>query len=198
MLPLVPTLPLVTRPGLPRAYFDEVAHQIDRLPEGVMGSVYEPSTLRLSRAGRAHRRAARMCFRALTELHPAEGESSWWIEVEPDVLLPDDLLGVPDLAGWRIDRIAPVPQEGPLSVAPDFCCKVISADTAKSYRVARLPLYARAGVQWFWLIDPTARTLEVFELKPNELALALSCRDDDQPILPPVDRVLPLAPWWLP
>jgi hypothetical protein len=185
----------VARPGLPRAYFDEIALQIDRLPEGVVRGVPEPGALRLTRTIRAQRRAARMCYRALTEAE----DSRLWIEVEPEIRLPGDLLGVPDMAGWILpgDLKELLPQSL-RALAPDFCCKVITADTAKSYRTSRLPLYARAGVRWFWLLDPTTRSIEALEITPTDSITVIVAKDVDEPILPPFDRPLPLGPLWLP
>ncbi|NUQ72898.1 MAG: Uma2 family endonuclease [Polyangiaceae bacterium] len=185
----------MARPGLPRAYFDEIALQIDRLPEGVVRGVPEPGALRLTRTVRAQRRAARMLYRALTEAE----NSRLWIEVEPEIRLPGDLLGVPEMAGWILpgDLTELLPQSL-RALAPDLCCKIITADTAKSYRASRLPLYARAGVRWFWLIDPTTRSLEALEITPTDsIPLALA-KNDDEPVLPPFHRPLPLASLWLP
>ena len=36
--------------------------------------------------------------------------------------------------------------------------------TVKEDRNEKMPLYAREGVRWAWLIDPIARTLEVYVL----------------------------------
>ena len=85
-----------------------------------------------------------------------------------------------------------------MTMAPTFCCKVISADTAKNYRVARLPFYARAGVQWFWLIDPMARTIEVLENAGDELIAVREAKESEEPVLPPFERSIKLARWWLP
>ena len=185
----------MARPGLPSAFFDEIDLQIDRLPESVLRTIPEPGALRLTRTVRAQRRAARMCYRALTEAH----ESRLWMEVEPEIRLPGGLLGVPDMAGWLLpgDLTELLPQSL-RALAPDFCCKIITADTAKSYRSARLPLYARAGVRWFWLLDPTTRTLEAIEISPTDSISITVARDNDAPVLPPFDQPLPLGPLWLP
>ena len=36
----------------------------------------------------------------------------------------------------------------------------------------KMPLYARHGVPCLWLIDPTAKTLDVFRLKSGEWMVA--------------------------
>lgn len=187
----------MARPGLPRAYFDEVIRQLDRLPEGLTGGPVEPTTLRMSRVGRAHRRAARYCFRALAELDLSPTDHAWWVEVEPDVRLPGDLLGVPDLAGWRLERAAPHLDASSIPLTPDWCCKVITSDTARNYRAVRLPFYARAGIRWFWLIDPMARSVEVLESVNGELVSRAIARNQDQPVLAPFNCEIDLASWWL-
>jgi len=48
-----------------------------------------------------------------------------------------------------------------ISLAPDWVCEVLSPSTARWDRVKKVPVYARYGVDWVWLVDPVARTLEV-------------------------------------
>ncbi len=56
----------------------------------------------------------------------------------------------------------PEPQEPFLTLAPDWVCEFLSPSTAMFDRTRKLPRYHREGVQHAWLIDPLARTLEVF------------------------------------
>jgi len=51
----------------------------------------------------------------------------WWILDEPELHLGDDIL-VPDIAGWRVERLPeiPVPDEAYLTLAPDWACEVLS------------------------------------------------------------------------
>lgn len=91
------------------------------------------------------------------------GPGGWWILVEPELHFGDDVV-VPDLAGWRRERM-PNPPAGPfIELPPDWLTEVLSPSTARLDRVAKLPVYARAGVQHVWLIDPLAKTLEVMRL----------------------------------
>src|SRR5262245_32946318 len=151
----------------------------------------------MTRTDRAHRRAAHGCFQAFATAAAASAKGSWWIEIEPDVRLPGDLLGVPDVAGWRFPLGEALPRDGAGALPPTVCSKVISADIAKSYRVARLPFYARAGVQWFWLIDPAARCVEVLENAGGELIAVREGKGSDEINLPPFDKPIRLASWWL-
>ncbi len=89
------------------------------------------------------------------------GPGGWWILFEPELHLGSDVL-VPDLAGWRRERMPVVPRAPFLELAPDWICEVISPSSARLDRTGKLPVYARAGVDFAWLLDPDARTLEVF------------------------------------
>src|SRR5262245_54151782 len=91
------------------------------------------------------------------------GPGGWWILFEPELHLGPDIL-VPDLAGWRRERM-PVLRDVPyFELAPDWVCEVLSTSTARVDRVRKKPIYAREGVSHLWLVDPIARTLEVYRL----------------------------------
>ena len=98
------------------------------------------------------------------------GPGGWRILVEPELHFPDPTapgeieVVVPDLAGWRVERMPAVRGAAYAEVAPDWICEVLSPSTAAFDRVEKMPLYAREGVRHAWLVDPIARTLEVFAL----------------------------------
>lgn len=72
-----------------------------------------------------------------------------------------DLL-IPDLAGWRRERLPTLPRAGALRVLPDWVCEVLSPSTERNDRQVKLPLYHAAGVEHVWLLDPLERRLERF------------------------------------
>ncbi|MBI3800574.1 MAG: Uma2 family endonuclease [Deltaproteobacteria bacterium] len=95
------------------------------------------------------------------------GPGGWWILFEPELHLGPDIL-VPDLAGWRRERL-PVLQNVPyFALAPDWVCEVLSTTTARIDRVRKKPLYAREQVGHLWLVDPAVRTLEVYRLEGGQ------------------------------
>jgi Uma2 family endonuclease len=71
---------------------------------------------------------------------------------------------VPDVAGWKRDRLPRLPAEAYFSVAPDWICEVVSPSTAAIDRVKKLAIYGRERLSHAWIIDPIARTLEVLRL----------------------------------
>ncbi len=53
-------------------------------------------------------------------------------------------------------------------LSPDWICETLSPATGTLDRVRKMPVYAREGVQFAWLIEPIQRTLEVFELQGQQ------------------------------
>jgi Uma2 family endonuclease len=106
------------------------------------------------------------------------GPGGWWILDEPELHFGDDTL-VPDLAGWRRERMPSVPPVAFFTLAPDWICEVVSPATGRLDRVRKLPVYAREGVRHSWLVDPDARTLEVYRLDGRVWVLASAHGGDE-------------------
>lgn len=100
------------------------------------------------------------------------GPGGWHFLFEPELHLGRDVL-VPDMAGWRRERMPKLPDVVGIKMAPDWLCEVLSPSTARLDRTRKLVAYAREGVKHVWLVDPLLRTLEVFRLEgPHYLLLA--------------------------
>lgn len=105
------------------------------------------------------------------------GPGGWWILVEPELQLAGDTL-VPDVSGWRRQRLPTVPDAAVITVAPDWVCEVLSPSTERLDRTRKLPAYARHGVGHAWLVNPRTRTLEVFRREQHTWVLAATHGDD--------------------
>src|SRR5262245_41507118 len=55
-------------------------------------------------------------------------QGGWWILFEPELHFGSDVL-VPDLAGWRRDRMPQMPSVAYFKLSPDWICEVISPST---------------------------------------------------------------------
>jgi len=112
------------------------------------------------------------------------GPGGWVILDEPELHFPDPTAPgeidavVPDLTGWHIERLPELPETAYFTIAPDWICEVLSLSTAAFDRAEKMPVYARAGVQHAWLVDPLARTLEVFALATDERWMLLGVHRD--------------------
>ena len=96
--------------------------------------------------------------------HGRGGPGGWWILFEPELHLVSLEPIVPDLAGWRVERMPALPETAYFTLAPDWICEVLSKSTETVDRNKKLPIYAAHGVSHVWLIDPTAKTLEIHAL----------------------------------
>jgi len=91
------------------------------------------------------------------------GPGGWLILDEPEVHLGPHVI-VPDLAGWRRERMPEMPVDKAYFVlAPDWVCEVLSPSTASLDRGDKLKVYASFDVKHVWFVDPEARTLEILE-----------------------------------
>lgn len=108
------------------------------------------------------------------------GPGGWIILDEPELHLARDIL-VPDLGGWRRETMPAVADEPYFTVRPDWICEVLSPSTERFDRGDKLRIYAQAGVNHAWLVNPLVRTLEVVKLsteKPHQWTTLGVFRDD--------------------
>lgn len=114
------------------------------------------------------------------------GPGGWWILIEPEVHLGDNVL-VPDLGGWRRSRMPRLPDQAAIDLPPDWVCEVMSPSTRQFDRGEKARRYAEAGVPHLWMVDVDARLLEVFERREGSWLLRASLMDDDPVRQPPFD-----------
>jgi Uma2 family endonuclease len=114
------------------------------------------------------------------------GPGGWWILSEPELHLGEHVV-VPDLAGWRRERMPAIPEDAFFSLAPDWICEVLSPSTESIDRALKLRIYAEAGVAHAWLVDPIQKTLEALRLQDGAWVIAEVRRGDE------VVRVQPFA-----
>jgi len=112
------------------------------------------------------------------------GADNWWILDEPELHIGGHIL-VPDLAGWRRERMPQLPEIAYFTIAPDWICEVLSPSTAKLDRATKMPIYAKIGVKFVWLIDPEIQVLEVFELQNNHWVLSTVFKENDTVVAAP-------------
>ena len=159
----------------------------------------------------AHPRPARRHTRAASELgielgppfgRGRGGPGGWVLLHEPELHLgpcPDKL--VPDLAGWRRERMPDAlgPDDAPpfYDLAPDWVCEVLSPSTERLDRGAKMRVYRRERIPHVWLLNPIAQTLEVYRLEGERYSLLDTSEGDAVIRAEPFDAVeLPLAVLW--
>jgi Uma2 family endonuclease len=105
------------------------------------------------------------------------GPGGWIILFEPELHLGEDIL-VPDIAGWRRTRMPHIANEAYFTLPPDWLCEVLSPATSKRDRADKLPVYARHGVNYVWLVNPIERMLEALKLESGRWVILGVWRDD--------------------
>ena len=124
------------------------------------------------------------------------GPGGWWILVEPELHLGPDVL-VPDLAGWRRERMPAVPDTAWFELEPDWACEVLSPSTRQLDLTEKRDIYGANGVRHLWLIDPVDRTLEAFALADGAWVLIAALKADAEVRVAPFDAIaFPLAALW--
>lgn len=92
------------------------------------------------------------------------GPGGWIIIGEPEIKFGENYL-VPDIAGWRKERFPQSETTNWISVTPDWIAEILSPSTVRVDRIRKMAIYAEHRVSYVWLIDPGAKTLEVFRLE---------------------------------
>lgn len=124
------------------------------------------------------------------------GPGGWWIIDEPELHFGEDVL-VPDLAGWRRERMPEFPDTAAFTVAPDWVCEVVSPGTERLDRAKKMPAYAREQIASLWLVNPLAWTLEVYPLVDGRWLLLATHEGSARVRAEPFDAIeLDLGPLW--
>jgi Uma2 family endonuclease len=173
---------------------------IRALPEHLVGELIDDELFVSPRPRARHARAASALGMELGGPFDRgrNGPGGWWILDEPELHLGRAVL-VPDLAGWRRERMPEMPDVPFFTLEPDWVCEVLSPSTAKLDLQLKLPKYGSAGVAHAWIIDPVLRTLEVFRRVGAAWQLEDAFADGETVRATPFDAVpLELAALWLP
>ena len=170
------------------------------LPENVVGQIVDGELIAQPRPASPHA-VAHSVLGGLLLSHFQVGQRSpagWWIVDEPELHFAQDVL-VPDIAGWRRERM-PVMRRVPFfTLAPDWVCEVLSPSTRNLDRNRKREIYAREGVGHVWLVDPAARTLEAFARRDGDWVLLGQYFGTEQVRVAPFEELeLDLAVLWPP
>ncbi len=124
------------------------------------------------------------------------GPGGWMILDEPEIHLGEQIV-VPDLAGWRRERLPEVPAAAYLELAPDWVCEVLSPSTRALDRGQKLRVYAEHRVGFVWLVEPLEQLVEVLELDGPTYRIVDNAQGDVSVRLKPFDAIeFPLGALW--
>lgn len=169
-----------------RATYDDLL----ALPEHQVGQIIDGELIVQPRPASPHAQATTELTSLLVPpfRRGRGGPGGWVILGEPELHLGDDVL-VPDLAGWRRERMPELPEVPYFSLAPDWLCEVLSPSTAKLDRTKKLATYAKERVPHVWLVDPEAKTLEVLRLEGSRYSILATFADEPLVRAEPFDAI---------
>jgi Uma2 family endonuclease len=125
------------------------------------------------------------------------GPGGWIILFEPELHVGGEIV-VPDLAGWRRERLPHVPDSAFFTVTPDWICEVLSKSTERLDRTEKMPFFASVGVGHAWLVHPRSRSLEAFRLTEGKWLMIGAHKDDEKARVEPFEAIeLDLAQLWI-
>jgi len=137
-----------------------------KVPENLIAELIDGELFTSPRPMPRHMNATGKLFNRLSSAFDdgEGGPGGWWIVIEQEIHLGRDVF-VPDIAGWRRERVPDWPRDEYWNVAPDWVCEVVSPSTGRLDRVRKLPRYAFHGIPHAWIVDPLLQTLEVYRLE---------------------------------
>ena len=172
-----------------------------KVPEPLVAEIIDGELITSPRPAFPHALAASAIGSALFDRFnrpPGDPASpgGWWILYEPELHLGDDVL-VPDLAGWRRERMPVFPKVAASEQAPDWVCEVLSSPTAPIDRGHKMRVYARERVSHTWLVNPLGRTLEVYRFEGDRWIVVSTHEGAKAVRAEPFDAIeIDMGRWW--
>jgi Uma2 family endonuclease len=182
-------------PAKRQAVYEDLCH----IPENTVGEIIDGDLVVSPRPAMPHV----ICSSALGgELLPPYhfgrgGPGGWLILDEPEIHLGENVI-VPNLTGWRKERLPTARDEHRFTVTPDWVCEILSPRSARIDRIKKMRVFAEFGVPFAWLVDPLLKTLEVYGLESGRWVVrGLYGEDEKVRAEPFVEIELDLANLWL-
>jgi Uma2 family endonuclease len=172
---------------------------IEALPPHVTGQILFGSLYTHPRPVTRHVTCVHRLDAVLTNTYEFDGdEPGSWIFLPQEELHLGPHVIVPDLSGWRVDRLPPDYLESKfIEIPPDWICEVLSPSTEDIDKSEKRRIYATYGVGHLWYIDPRPRILEVFARQDRDWLLLNTFTEHDDVCAPPfADLTFPLKRLW--
>lgn len=163
---------------------------IEALPENLVGEILFGHLVTHPRPTRRHGGATSSLGAVVTNAFQfGRGGPGGRIFVdEPELHLGPHVV-VPDIAGWRAERMTEPADRAWFEVSPDWICEALSPRTEKYDKGDKRRIYAHYQVEHLWHVDPRAKMLEVFRRQDMDWLLTHTFVDDEDVAAPPFDAI---------
>lgn len=179
----------------------ELLEQASKLEHPLCGEVIDGELFVMGRPTFGHMNVEGEVFMDLRRGSSGPPPPGWIFIQEVEVrFLATNEQAVPDISGWRTERVESHLKENPITVTPNWVCEVLSESTRRKDLGKKRDLYARHGVPHLWIIDPDARVLEAFALSGATWMLQGTWTEDAvvSGLAPFPEQSFQLARWWAP
>lgn len=97
----------------------------------------------------------------------------------------NDIVRMPDVSFVTSERLAGLPDDEILPIAPDLAVEVLSDSNYPAQIAGKLSEYQQAGVHLIWIIDPEHKTLKIYHGKNTQFrVLTVVDELDGEDVLP--------------
>lgn len=185
----------MSEPALRDATYDDLL----KVPDHLVAELIDGELFTSPRPASPHARTSSVLGRKVgAPFDDGEGgPGGWWIIDEPELHSGLDVL-VPDLAGWRRERMPIFPDAPWFELSPDWLCEVVSPSTGRLDRMRKMPKYAANGVSYLWIVDPLQQLIESYRLREGQWVLLGVYGGGDKARIEPFDAIeIGLSSLWI-
>jgi Uma2 family endonuclease len=171
---------------------------IEALPDGKVGQLIDGDLYVSGRPRVRHSAAISAAFLELGPAMRARGPKGWHILFEVEIWFGRNQknLLVPDLAGWRRERMPEIPDVQTIETLPDWVCEGLSPSTMRLDKGRKREIYEKHRVGHVWYADPKNRMLEVLELVRGSYRLVTIAMGDQCGVSPPFEHEIDVGAFW--
>jgi len=142
----------------PRVSFAELQQWPD---DGRRYELYDGEVIVVPAPFPRHQRVALNISEILREYERATGGLVFGSPI--DIVFSEHNVVQPDLVFFRAERRHLIDMMQATRLPPDLAVEILSRSTEARDRGRKMALFARFGVPEYWIVDPVANTLEIYE-----------------------------------
>jgi len=121
-----------------------------------------------------------VAFRVAQLLEAYRAKRGGFVVIAPiDIVFDEYNVLQPDVVFFVAERRHLFDLQHAIRVPPDLAVEVLSHSTAARDRGRKMDVYAREGVGEYWIVDPLARSVEIYRNIERRWELAARCTPGD-------------------
>jgi Uma2 family endonuclease len=179
---------IVRRPPGSRTTIDEflrLDEEVRRRHELIGGELEERGAAS-GRHGRAQSRVSSVLGPYDRRRGAPERPGGFLFATEIDIFFDEENVLRPDVAGWRRERLAEIPDEFPVRVLPDWTCEILSTNRRNDL-IRKKRVYHQYRISHYWILDPEEGSLSVFRWNADGYTEVLSAERGERVRAEPFD-----------